>query len=241
MNTPRHIAGAGLVPRRRLLAALLLLGPAAGAARAAALDAISNADASGALRQALEKGATAAISQLGVAGGFSNDPKLRIPLPDGLRQAEKLILLAGKCDELDALEASINRAAELAVPQARQMLTSAIRSMSVQDAKGILTGGEDSVTKFFREKTYTGLTEKFLPEVTKAVGRLGLAQRYNRLAEQGTKFGLVKEDQASVERYVTGKALDGLYAVIAEQEKAIRASPVQAGGKLLQKVFGAMR
>ena len=176
-----------------------------------------------------------------MAGGFANDAKLHIPLPDGLRQAEKLIRLAGKGDELDALEASMNRAAEMAVPQARQMLTNAIRSMSVQDAKGILTGGEDSVTRFFRDKTYTGLTEKFLPEVTRVVGKLGLAQRYNRLAEQGMKFGLVKDEQASVERYVTGKALDGLYAVIAEQEKAIRANPLQAGGKLLQKVFGAMR
>ncbi len=240
---PPHLAPPLIIRRRWLRSALLLLAPAvaAPAVRAAGLDAISGADATGALRMALDKGAAAAVSQLGVAGGFSGNPKVRIGLPEGLRQGEKLLRLAGRGDDLDALEASMNRAAEMAVPAARQMLTNAIRAMSVSDAKAILTGGEDSVTQFFRDKTFASLTQKFLPEVAKVVGKLGLAQSYNALAGQALKLGLLKEESASVERYVTGKALDGLYLMIAEQEKAIRADPVAAGGKLLQKVFGAMR
>jgi hypothetical protein len=247
----RHEAGAVVAMRRHTSASLLqgaLLLAFAGAsgfgaspATAGALDAFSNADASAALKQALDKGAAAAVSRLGAPGGFLDNPKVRIPLPEGLRQAEQLLRLAGKGDELDALVATMNRAAEAAVPEARQMLAAAIKSMSVQDAKGILTGGEESVTHFFAEKTRGGLTTKFLPVVSKQVGRLGLAKRYNDLAGQGVKLGLLKEESASIERYVTGKSLDGLYAMIAEQERAIRSDPVKAGGELLGKVFGALR
>ena len=211
------------------------------AVQAGALDAISTADATGALKEALSKGAATAVSKLGVDGGFMNNPKVKIPLPDGLRQAERLLRATGKGEELDALVASMNHAAEAAVPEARQMLGNAIKSMSVQDAKAILAGGENSVTDFFKGKTRVPLTEKFLPVVTKTVSKLGLAQRYNSLAGQAGKLGLIKGDAAKIETYVTGKSLDGLYSMIAEEERAIRQNPVEAGGKLLGKVFGALR
>lgn len=229
--------------RRRLTvagAAGLLL-TAYGTANAGPLDAFSNADATTALRRALEIGSAAAIGKLGIDGGFLNNPQVRIPLPDALRKVEGVLRAMGRGADLDALVAGMNRAAEQAVPQAKQLVTHAIKAMSVQDAKGILSGGNDSVTRFFREKTFAPLTEKFLPIVTATVGRIGLAQRYNDVAGQGVKLGLVEKDSATVQSYVTGKALDGLYMMIAQEEKAIRANPVQAGGDLLKRVFGALR
>lgn len=149
--------------------------------------------------------------------------------------------MMGKGRDLDALLAAMNRAAELAVPKAKTLLTDAVKSMSVEDAKGILTGGDDSVTRFFRAKTETGLTEQFLPAVSTQVSKLGLAQSYDRLAGKGAKFGLVDEESASMDRYVTARALDGLYLMIAREERALRANPLKAGSDLLGKVFGLLR
>lgn len=210
-------------------------------ARAGALDAISGNDATAALRAALERGAGQAVGKLGRAGGFLDNPKVRIPLPDGMRRVESLMRAMGRGPDLDELVTSMNRAAEQAVPQARQLLVSAVKSMTVNDAKGILTGGDDSVTRFFESRTRAPLTERFLPIVTKQVSRLGLAQRYNALAGQGARLGLLKERDASVERYVTTRSLDGLFLVIGEEERAIRRDPVKAGSKVIERVFGALR
>jgi uncharacterized protein DUF4197 len=113
--------------------------------------------------------------------------------------------------------------------------------MSVQDAKGILTGGDTAATEYFKRTTRTQLTQRFLPIVKQATDRVGLAQQYNALAGQGVALGLVKEDQASIERYVTQKALDGLYFMIGEQEKAFRRDHVGASSSIVRKVFGALR
>jgi len=233
--------------RRSLLAfaawagVAVIAGGGAPPARAGALDAVSNADATSALRVALERGAGQAVAKLGKPGGFLDDPKVRIPLPDGLRQAEGLLRATGRGRELDELVTSMNRAAEQAVPQAKQLLVAAVKSMSVSDAKTILTGGDDSVTQFFKSRTQAPLTERFLPIVTQQVSRLGLAKRYNALAGQASKLGLLKERDASVERYVTSRALDGLYLMIAEEERAIRRDPLKAGSKVIERVFGALR
>jgi hypothetical protein len=143
--------------------------------------------------------------------------------------------------EADELVLAMNRAAEAAVPEAKQLLTDAVRKMSVQDAKGILSGGDTAATDYFRRATRTQLTQRFLPIVKNATDRVGLAQQYNSLAEQGAALGLVKEEEASIERYVTQKALDGLYFMIGEQEKAFRQDPVKATSSIVRKVFGALR
>jgi Protein of unknown function (DUF4197) len=245
-----------LPSRRRLLTDLLaiaalsalpladraaLLGIHGGLVQAGPLDAFTNADAAGALRAALDKGSLSAIAKLGVQGGFLNNPQVRIPLPDSLNKLESTIRAFGRGDQLDELVNAMNRAAELAVPQAKDLLARAVKAMSIDDAKGILSGGGDSVTQFFRAKTTAPLTERFLPIVTATVSKIGLARRYNDLAAQGAKFGLVKEESATVERYVTGKSLDGLYHMIAVEEKSIRDNPLQAGASILKKVFGALR
>lgn len=208
---------------------------------AAGLDSISNSQATGGLREALEQGAKAAVSQLGQNGGFLDNPKVRIPLPGMLDKAKPLMKMLGQGDEVDALETAMNRAAEAAVPEARDLLVAAVKKMSVQDAKNILTGGDGSVTRYFEEKTRAALTTRFLPVVEKQTSRLSLAGQYNALAGKAGGTGLLKDDEKSVESYVTARALDGLYKTIAEQESSIRSNPMQAAGSLAKKVFGALR
>jgi hypothetical protein len=135
----------------------------------------------------------------------------------------------------------MNRAAEAAVPEAKALLVDAVKKMSVQDAKGILTGEDTAATDYFRRTTQSQLSDRFLPIVKKVTDRSGLAQQYNSLAGQGMSFGLVDKDEATVENYVTRKALDGLYFMIAEQEKRFRQNPVGATSDIVRKVFGALR
>jgi hypothetical protein len=205
------------------------------------LNHISNAEASSGLKTALEKGALAAVALLGKPDGFLGNPKVRIPLPGFLEDASKILKTLGQGKRVDELVTSINRAAEAAVPMSKDLLVGAVRAMSVTDAKNILTGGETSVTNFFAEKTRAPLGVKFLPVVTKATEKVGLANKYNEFAGKAAGFGLVKKEDANIQQYVTGKSLDGLYLIIGEEEKKIRQDPVGSGSAILKKVFGAMK
>ena len=210
-------------------------------AQALSLGDLSNADASNGLKTALEKGVLAAVALLGKTDGFLGNPKVRIPLPGYLEDAAKLLRNFGQGQRIDELMTSINRAAEAAVPFGKDLLVSAVRSMNVTDAKNILSGGENSVTSFFADKTRAPLNVKFLPVVTQATAKVGLANTYNEFAGKAAGFGLVKKEDANIQQYVTGKALDGLYLMIGEEEKKIRQDPVGTGSAILQKVFGALK
>jgi len=207
---------------------------------ALSLEDISSVDAARGLREALLQGSGNAVSLLGRTDGYFKNPKVKIPLPKNLAKAEKLMRLAGLGKETDALVESMNRAAEAAVPEAKSLLVGAVQKMTITDAKNILTSGDDSVTKFFKGKTVADLTQKFLPIVRKHTEKLLLAQKYNEYAATGAGLGLVKQEDADINRYVTRKALDGLYKVIADEERAIRANPLGATGSLARKVFGAL-
>lgn len=207
---------------------------------AADLSGITDREASGGLREALTQGAGRAVEVLGRKDGFLANKKVKIPLPDGLAQAESALRLMGRGKDLDELLTAMNRAAEAAVPEAKVMLVDAVKQMSVDDARKILTGGDDSVTRYFKDKTQARLTQLFLPTVKQTTDRLALADQYNKLAGQASSFGLVKSEDAQIENYVTRKALDGLYLMIGEEERAIRKNPVAAAGSLAQKVFGAL-
>jgi uncharacterized protein DUF4197 len=208
---------------------------------AASLQDLSNADAVAGLKQALADGSAAAVAKLGVENGFFGDAKVKIPLPPALQRIEGALRFAGMSKQADDLVLAMNRAAEAAVPEAKALLVDAVKKMSVQDAKGILTGGDTAATDYFRRTTQAPLGQRFLPIVKKATDRVGLAGKYNSLAGQAAQFGLVDKDQSTVESYVTGKALDGLYLMIAEQEKAFRQNPVSATSDIVRKVFGMIR
>ncbi len=202
---------------------------------------LSETDAAAGVRAALEKGAASAVSLLGRNDGFLGNPKVRIPLPGALEDAAKLMRKMGQGKRIDELVTAMNRAAEAAVPEARPLLVNAVKSMSVEDARKVISGGDDSVTQFFAGKTRTPLAEKFLPIVTKATEKVSLAAKYNAVAGKATSLGLVKKEDANVQQYVTAKALDGLFLMIGEEEKKIRQNPAAAGSAILKKVFGSLK
>jgi len=207
---------------------------------AAGLADISNRDAINGLKEALIRGSHSAVERLGVENGFFGNDRVKIPLPPSLRRMEAVMRSIGMDRHADELVLRMNRAAEAAVPEARSLLVDAAKRMSVQDAKGILTGGEDAATQYFKRTTSEPLAKRFQPIVKKAMKKVKLAEKYNEIAASGAKFGLVKEEDAQLEDYVTRKALDGLFLTIAEEEKKIRRDPAGAASAILRKVFGAI-
>ena len=206
----------------------------------AQLERISNKDAVAGLKAALEKGSQAAVAQLGRQDGFFGDARVKIPLPESLRRAEGLMRRLGMGRYADELELTMNRAAEAAVAEAKPLLVDAVKKMSVQDAKGILTGGDTAGTEYFRRTTQDPLRKKFLPIVQQATRKVQLAEKYDQYAEVGARFGLITEQDANLDQYVTQKALDGLYFMIAEEEKKIRQDPLGSASSIIKKVFGAL-
>jgi hypothetical protein len=200
--------------------------------------ALGETEAASGVRAALERGADSAVSLLGKPGGFLDNPQVRIPLPGALKSAASMLKMIGQQQRVDDLVNSMNRAAEAAVPDARPLLLDAVHAMSVEDAVRIVRGSDTSVTDFFAGKTRAALGVKFLPVVTAETQKVSLAAKYNAVASKGSALGLVKPEDANVEQYVTRKALDGLYFMIGQEEKKIRADPVGTGSALLKAVFG---
>ena len=201
---------------------------------------LSNDEASGGLKEALTQGVGKAVSTLGAADGFFGNKEVKIPLPKSLKKIEKGMKLMGMGKQSDELILKMNRAAEAAVPEAKALLVSTIKQMTLADAKAILTGSQDAATQYFKKTTSTQMSEKFLPIVQKATENVQLAASYNKYADMGSKFGVVKKEDANIEQYVTNKALDGVYFMIAKEEAAIRKDPLGQASSLIKKVFGSV-
>lgn len=223
--------------RLTTLAAGLLL---SAGAFALSLSDLTQSDASGGLKDALTQGAQIAVKQLGKPGGFSDNDEVRIELPGKLGKAAQTMKMMGMGEQVEELEASMNKAAEAAVPQAQAILVDAVKKMTVSDAKAILAGGEDSATQYLNKSSREQIRAKFLPIVKQATDKVGVAQQYNSFAGQAAALGVVDAKSANVENYVTEKALDGLFKMIAEQEASIRQNPAGAATSLAKKVFGAL-
>ncbi len=204
------------------------------------LSGISNNDQITGLKEALTQGAQSAVSSLAKPNGYLGNPKVTIPLPGNLQKLDALLQQVGLGKYGEDLKTSINRAAEAAVPEAKNLLVGAVKSMTVSDAKGILTGGNDAATQYFKSRTSASIADRFRPIVARAMQKVRLAGTYDRFAAQGEKLGLVSAQDASLEEYITQKAMDGLFTMMAEEEKAIRANPLQATGKIARKVFSAI-
>jgi hypothetical protein len=224
--------------RRDFTAAVLAASALSGHGRA---DAAAGGESALGVREALERGAVAAVALLGRSGGFLDDPRVRIPLPGPLDGAAKMLGAMGQQEKIDALLTAMNRAAEAAVAQARPLLVAAVKSMSIADAQRIVTGGDNAATDFFKARTREPLAARFLPIVSRETGKLALSEKYDAVAGQAAAFGLLRKQDASLPQYVTGKALDGLYLVIGEEERKIRSDPVGTGSAILGRVFGVQR
>ncbi|WP_455231945.1 DUF4197 domain-containing protein [Geopseudomonas aromaticivorans] len=201
---------------------------------------LSQGDASGGLKDALSQGAKIAVQQLGKPGGFSNDPDLRIGLPGNLGKVASTMKMMGMGAQVEQLEATMNQAAEAAVPQAQALLLDAVKKMTISDAKGILAGPQDAATQYLNRTSREQIRAKFLPIVKQATDQVGLAQQYNAFAGKAASFGVIDAKNANLEGYVAEQALDGLFEVIAEQEASIRENPAGAATSLAKKVFGTL-
>jgi len=228
--------------RKRLHACVvagILLVP--GVAGAVTLQSLTDREAAAGLREALVVGSRRAVETLGRLDGYYGDPRVRIALPPRLMRAERALRTMGMGRQVDNFVMTMNRAAEEAVPEATALLVDAARKMSVQDAKGILTGGDDAATQYFRRTTSASLAERFLPIVKRATAQVKVAESYNRFAGSAASMGLIDKKDADIDQYITQKALDGLFLKMAEEEKAIRKDPVRAGTDLVKRVFGTVR
>jgi Protein of unknown function (DUF4197) len=223
-----------------VIVAALGLGGLAGSAFGVELSSLSNADASAGLKKALDQGINQAVGKLGVTDGFLKNPAVKIDLPPKLAKAENMMRMLGAGDEMDKLVVSMNRAAEAAVPESKVLLKQALKQMTLEDAKHILTGGDDAATQYFKQATYTPLKAKFAPIISAATQKVKLAETYDTVAKKAVALGILKPEDASLESYVTDKTLDGLFLMMAEEERAIRKDPLDQASGLLKKVFGAL-
>ena len=210
------------------------------AAAAAVLPGISEGDAVAALKTALEKGTQTAVAKLGRSDGFLGNELVRIALPASAQRGERLMRRFGMGKYADELIVTLNRAAEAAVPEARSLFVQSVRKMTLHDAKGILTGGDTAATDYFRRTTREPLHQRFLPIVRNATAKVQLARAYGRYADKAAAVGLLREEDADLDEYVAQKALDGLYLMVAEEEKKIRADPLKSASSIVRKVFGAL-
>lgn len=218
-----------------------LLAFGASQASAASLSGFSEKELATALRGALEKGASDAVLKLGKTDGFLKDPKVKVPLPSAVAKHEKTMRKLGLGKQLDSLSTTMNRAAEAAVPEAKALVIDAVKTMSVADAKTILTGPDDAATAYFQKRTREPLAKKLLPIVQQATAKAKVKQAYDAVAKQATKYHLMDAADADLDAWVTRKALDGLFLTIAENERAIRKDPLGQTSRLLRDVFGALR
>jgi Protein of unknown function (DUF4197) len=204
---------------------------------------LSNDDMVAGLKEALGKGTQYAVTTLGKDGGFLDNAKVRIPMPGSLAKVEKGLRMLHQDRLADEFVTSMNHAAERAAPEAAAVFRDAIKSMTLEDAKGILTGPDDAATRYFRERTGPELTERMRPIVAAATSKAGVTASYkNMVAKAGGLGSLLSKDTTDIDGYVTSKTLDGLFLMLAEEERRIRQNPVARTSELLKKVFaGAAR
>ena len=194
------------------------------------------------LKEALATGTRQAVSLLGKEGGYLNNAKVKIPMPENLAYVERSLRAMGQGKLADEFVATLNHAAEKAVPEAAAIFADSISQMSLQDARTILSGPDDAATQFFRKTSESKLTERFQPMVKEATDQAGVTSTYKRLMLQLGPFAqYLGKDAGDLDGYITGKAMDGLFLMIAEEEKRIRTDPIARGTELLKRVFGSAK
>jgi hypothetical protein len=201
-------------------------------------DSISESEIVDGLKQALEIGTTKAVDLVSKKGGYYNNPEIKIPLPGSVQKVEKLLRGAGFGSKVDAFELSMNKAAERAAPEAKSIFWDAIKKMKIDDAKKILNGREDEATLYFKDKTSARLQEIFEPIVKESMGEVGVTRTYQDLNAKVEKIPFADSLNLDLDKYVTEGALNGLFQMLAEEEKKIRSDPAARVTDLLKKVFG---
>lgn len=190
------------------------------------------------LKEALTVGSQNAVQAVSLADGFFKNPAIKIPLPEKVQKVEKPLRKIGLGKQIDEFVLTMNRAAEKAAPPAKDIFVGAIKEMTIVDALNILKGGDTAATEYMRSKTYDKLYALFKPTVSKAVMDVGVTKAYQQLVDKGKKSKLIKDESLDLDHHVTSKALDGVFYMVAQEEKKIRKDPVAQVTDLLKKVFG---
>ncbi len=211
------------------------------ASNGAGIGALSIAEITAGLREALSIGSTNVVAQLGQQNGFNLDPKIHIPLPENLKRVDSALSAIGMNNLTSDLELRLNRAAEAATPKAKALFLSAISQMTIDDARGILNGPQDSATQYLRRSMGAQLGTEMQPLIQSALAQAGAVQAYDQVMGQYAQLPFMPNVKADLQNYVTNKALDGVFYYVAQEEAAIRANPVKRTTTLLQKVFGAVQ
>ena len=191
------------------------------------------------LKDALRIGTGNAVVQVSKIGGYYGNPKIKIPLPDSVQKVERLVRAAGFGAEIDAFEMSMNRAAERAAPEAKGLFREAVEKMSFSDAKKILQGGNNEAPLYFKDNTFDKLKELARPIIHGAMGEVGVTSIYQDLDKKVRKVPFAGTMSFDLDEYVTHRALDGLFLMVAEEERKIREDPAARVTELLKKVFGS--
>ncbi len=199
---------------------------------------LSEADIVDGLKQALEIGTSNAVKTASVIDGYYRNPKIKILLPEKVQKAEEFLRTAGFSQQIDSFVLSMNRAAEKAAPKAKRIFWNAIKQMSFSDARRILNGRDNEATLYFKEKTSSQLQNTFKPIIRKTMSEVGTTRLFLDLNEKIDSIPFLERLSFDLDQYVTEKALNGLFLMIAEEEKKIREDPAARVTELLKKVFG---
>ena len=191
------------------------------------------------LKEALQVGTAKAVELVSQVNGYYGNPQIKIPLPSSVQKVEKLLRAGGYGPKIDEFELSMNRAAEKAAPEAKALFVDTIKKMTISDAQKILKGQENEATLYFKEKTWDHLQEIFQPKVHDAMSQVGTTRSYQDLEQKVHAIPFADKLNLDLDQYVTGKGLDGLFYMLAQEEKKIRQDPAARVTDLLKKVFGS--
>jgi hypothetical protein len=216
----------------------LLRGLPFGAGQALPGAGLSEAKVASGLKEALQVATARSVDLTGVVDGFFTNQAIKILMPESLRTVESGLRTVGLGSQVDAFVLSMNRAAERAAPAARQIFGEAVGEMTFDDAREILSGGDTAATEYFKAKSSGRLAEAFRPVVERSMGEVGVTRQYQELLGRVQGLPFVRTESLDLDRYVTGKALDGLFHVVGEQERLIRTDPAARATDLLKEVFG---
>lgn len=229
------------------LALALLVSPSPAAAQidrllqGLGIGGISDTKIASGLKEALRVGTETTVKLTGKTDGYFANQAIKILMPSQLQTADKGLRMVGYGPQLDEFVLSMNRAAEAAAPGAKKIFGDAIGEMSIEDARKIWSGADNSATQYFRSKTSDRLTTAFKPVVDRALNQVGVTRQYKELLGRAQSIPFMKTESLDIDRYVLGKSLDGLFVVLGEQEKQIRTNPAARTTELLREVFSASK
>ncbi len=190
------------------------------------------------LKEALKVGTQNAVNTVSKVDGYYNNSDIKIPLPEEIESAGKYLRLAGYGTKVDEFEQSMNRAAEQAAPEAKQIFLGAVKEMKIKDAQNLLNGPDNAATNYFKDKTYDQLHNIFKPIVKDTMGQVGVTSQFQDINNKLSSIPLADKASVDLDQYVTDKSLDGLFFMLAEEEKKIRQDPAARVTDILKKVFG---